>query len=193
MYTLSCQLCLFTRGVSHLKPKHFPSAHGTGRATNAEYFMERTSKSPDKCPHDKVTDKNKCGKIQRCIYIYMMYIYTYIHISLCFHQGCNDNDADSAMMFLPNPFHQLGLHFLHSSTCHERLLYYWIYKRETVNPLRFSGRAERVTRNRVTPICKNQRLVLRQQRTTDQCLLTSHARGHRWVPDHCQMLPLAAW
>lgn len=84
MYTLSCQLCLFTRGVSHLKPKHFPSAHGTGRATNAEYFMERTSKSPDKCPHDKVTDKNKCGKIQRCIYIYiyMMYIYTHIYIYL---------------------------------------------------------------------------------------------------------------
>ena len=76
MYTLSCQLCLFTRGVSHLKPKHFPSAHGTGRATNAEYFMERTSKSPDKCPRDKVTDKNNCevGKSRG------VYIYIYIHI-----------------------------------------------------------------------------------------------------------------
>ena len=115
MYTLSCQLCLFTRGVSHLKPKHFPSAHGTGRATNAEYFMERTSKSPDKCPRDKVTDKNNCevGK-SRGVYIlyihtYLMYIYTHIHISLCFHQGCNDNDADSAMMFLPHlPFQWHG-------------------------------------------------------------------------------------
>ena len=72
MYTLSCQLCLFIRGVSHLKPMHFPSAHGTGRATNAEYFMERTSKSPDKCPRDKVTDKNNCevGK-SRGVYIYI--------------------------------------------------------------------------------------------------------------------------
>ena len=40
MYTLSW----FTRGVSHLKPKHFPSAHGTGRATNAEYSWKEPQK-----------------------------------------------------------------------------------------------------------------------------------------------------
>lgn len=118
-----------------------------------------------------------------------MYIYTHIHISLCFHQGCNDNDAHSAMMVFatpsmarkPNPFHQLGLHFLHSSTCHERLLYYWIYKTQTVSGLRFSGRAERADPI-VTPICKNQRLVF----------LATNDNGPVSVDKPCQGAPLGA-
>ena len=177
--------------------------------------MERTSKSPDKCPHDKLTDKNNCevGKSRgvsnilyihtylMCIYIHnYTHIYMYLFVSI---KGAMIMMRILPWWFLPHPSLQwhgnqitippAGPSFFAWQHLPWKATVLLDLQESNCEPRFAFGESGKSWPNRDPNLSAPEIGFFGNKRQRTSVCWQAMPGGTVGCPDHCQMLPLAAW